>query len=213
VADKDPADVPSIPIPPMVDLTGTGGEPNEKTVARPRKKAEPKAVPPAVPPATVAPVEAAPATPAPAAPQGQSDPSAQPNPYVQPNPYAAAPAAPNPYATPVAPQNPYATGGAQPPAYGAPQPYVNGPYVAQPPKALSIVSMALGIGGVVFCGTLFLVSVAAVVTGHLAMKRQPYAKGFWLTGLIAGYAGIALGLMWGAITILPSIFYAISGRY
>ncbi len=201
MADKDPSDVPPIPIPPIVDLAGTAGEPAEQTVVRPRKKAEPKVVPPAVPPASVTPVEAAPAAPAPAA--------------EQPNPYAAAPAAqPNPYAPAPAQPNPYAAApGAQPNPYAAPQPYAYGPYVPQPPKGLAIASMALGIGGLVFCGTLFLVSVAAVVTGHLAAKRQPYAKGFWLTGIITGYTGIAFGLLWGALALVPWLIALASGSY
>jgi hypothetical protein len=52
--------------------------------------------------------------------------------------------------------------------------------------------MVLGIAGL-FLG--FLVSIAAVITGHMAQKRQPYAKPFWLTGIITGYIGIALGLI------------------
>lgn len=205
MADKTPSDVPDVPpvpMAPLVDLTGAG-EPEEKTTARPRKKAEPKVVPPAVPPVEAAPVvsaaEAAPAEPV--------------------NPYAAAPTAPpappNPYASapaaPAAPANPYAAAPGGPAAPGAPQPYSYGPYVPQPPKGLSIASMILGIVAVVFCGTLFLVSVAAVVTGHIASKRQPYAKGMWLTGIIGGYAGIALGLLWGAATLLPWIFRGFSG--
>ena len=207
MADKDPSEVPPIPIAPIVDLTGNAGEPAEQTVVRPRKKAEPKVVPPAVPPATVAPIEAAPATPAPA------PAAAQPDPYAQPNPYTAAPAAPqpNPYATPGAPGAP---GGPVNP-YGAPQPYAYGPYVPQPPKGLSITSMVLGIAGVLFSfcyGSGFLFGVAAVITGHLAVKRQPYAKAFWLTGIITGYATIGIALLWLA-GILLFFFAAGSGSY
>lgn len=202
-------DVPPIPMAPLVDLTGNGGEPDDKTVVRPRKKAEPKpkadapstseignrtssgiaapaaAVPPAVPVAT--PVEAAPVAP-----------EAQPNPYAtpaaaQPNPYAAAPAAPvNPYASaPAAPASPYST----------PQPYANGPYVPQPPKGLSLTSMILGIVGLLFsfAGAGFLIVVGAIVTGHMAAKRQPYAKSYWVTGLITGYIGLAFSLIYGLI--------------
>jgi hypothetical protein len=206
VADKDPDDVPSIPIPPMVDLTGNGGDTGEKKATprkKPETKPETKAVPPAVPPATVAPVEAAPETP-PAA-------EAQPNPYAtpsaQPNPYAAAPAQPNPYATPGS--TPGSTPGAPPSPYGAPQPYVNGPYVPQPPKGLSITSMVLGIASVLlsFCyGFGFLPAVAAVITGHMATKRQPYAKVYWLTGIITGYASIGIALLW--VLILVVIVFA-----
>jgi hypothetical protein len=57
--------------------------------------------------------------------------------------------------------------------------------------------MILGIVSVLCCG-LVLVGVAAVITGHLAQRSQPYAKGFWLTGIICGYASILLGILyWG----------------
>lgn len=179
MADKTPSDENATPIPPIVDLTGNGGEPEEKTVARPRKKAEPKVVPPAVP---VPPVEAAPTV---AAAPAAADPGAQPNPYAASTPPPAPPAPPanpNPYAAP-----------------GAPQPYNYGPYVPQPTKTLSIVSMILGIVAVVlaFCyGSGILFGIGAVITGHMASKSQPYAKPMWLTGIITGYASIGIALLW-----------------
>jgi hypothetical protein len=225
VADNTPSDVPAVPIPPIVDLAGTGGDPDEKTVVRPRKKAEPKAETPAtseignrtaseisapaaaaVPPAVaVPPVEAAPATPAPVAPAAPvaQEPAAPQNPYAQPNPYAAAPAAP------AAQPNPYAA------APTAPQPYSYGPYVPQPPKGLSIASMSLGIGGLLFsfAGLGFLIVVGAIITGHLAAKRQPYAKGFWITGLVTGYLGLGFSLIYGVIWLLFIIAAFSSGSY
>lgn len=80
-----------------------------------------------------------------------------------------------------------------PPQWSAPAP--------QPPKGLSITSMALGLSGLFlsFFGLGALIVIAAVVTGHLAVKRQPHAKGFWLTGLITGYIGIAFSLIYAFI--------------
>ena len=52
--------------------------------------------------------------------------------------------------------------------------------------------MVLGIAGL-FVG--LLVSIAAVITGHMAQKSQPSAKAFWLTGIITGYIGIGLGVL------------------
>ena len=72
---------------------------------------------------------------------------------------------------PPAPQAPAA------PAYGAPG-YAYTPPPAGPPQGLSITSMILGIAGLFFG---FLVSIAAVITAHMAQKSQPYAKPFWLT--------------------------------
>jgi hypothetical protein len=211
VADNTPDD-PSTPIPPIVDLTGNGAAPDEATVVRPRKKAAPKAVPPenaapAVPPVEAAPAVAAAAAAAPEIPASPEIPvapavnpyaqpaaatpsDAQSNPYAQPNPYATpAPAAPNPYGQPGAP---YA------------QPYA---YAPQPPKGLSITSMVLGIAGVVFSfcyGFGFFFGLAAVITGHMSVKRQPYAKPFWLTGIITGYVTIGIALLW--VLIIGGIF-------
>ena len=166
---------------------------------------------PDVPPIPVPPVEAAPkvakapakapaaAKPAEAAPipplvdlagtAGAAPAAAQPNPYAQADPYAQPTAAPNPYAQP-----------------GQPQPYAYGPYVPQPPQGLSITSMVLGIVGLLFAfgGFGLLLNIAAVITGHMASKRQVYAKGFWLTGIITGYVGLAISLLVGLI-ILASI--------
>lgn len=107
-------------------------------------------------------------------------------------------AQPNPYA-PVAvdaPANPYASAA---PAYQA-QPYGYPGYAPAPPTGLSIASMILGIAGIFFG---ILVSIAAVITGHIARKSQPHARAMWLTGLITGYVGIGL---WALFIIAYVIF-------
>lgn len=142
---------------------------------------------PPVPPApgadSVPPVEPTPAAAEPTAAPGAE----QPNPYAQPAP------AYDPYAA----QQPYQAA----PAYAAP----GYGYAPQPPKGLSITSMILGIVGVLlaFCyGSGFLVGLGAVITGHMATKRQPHAKPFWLTGIITGYAAIGIGLIWAIILVV-----------
>ncbi len=58
--------------------------------------------------------------------------------------------------------------------------------------------MVLGIVGVVFSlfyGLGLFPAIAAVITGHIASRKQKLAKGFWLTGIITGYAGIAICLI------------------
>jgi Domain of unknown function (DUF4190) len=83
---------------------------------------------------------------------------------------------------------------AYPPSYQSP--YFGAP---QPPKGLSIASMVLGIVGVFFSlgyGFGLLPSIAAVITGHLARKRQPYASSMSLAGLICGYIGIGISVLW-----------------
>jgi hypothetical protein len=133
--------------------------------------------------------------PVPVPPTGSGVPPVEPPPAP---PAAAAPAPAVPDATPAA--APAAT------PYGAPA-GAYAPAPAGPPQGLAITSLACGIGGLllVWIGLGFLASIAAVVTGHLAQKRQPYARGFWITGLITGYLGILIGLVFGFILIISLI--------
>jgi hypothetical protein len=94
-----------------------------------------------------------------------------------------------------------------PPAQPYAPAYNQAGYYAQPtpPRGLAIASMVTGIVGVFFSlfeGFGFLSSLAAVITGHLARKRQPYARGMWMTGLICGYIGLAFSLIWFAVLII-----------
>jgi hypothetical protein len=127
---------------------------------------------PAVPP--VPPAPGAPSEPAAATPPPAS-------PYSPPPAYSAAP----PTYTP-ADSTPYAVGGG-----------------SLEPKGLSIASMVTGIASVVFAFFFFgfLPGVAAVVLGHIAQRRQPAGRPFWLTGLITGYVGILIGLVQGAFLV------------
>jgi hypothetical protein len=63
--------------------------------------------------------------------------------------------------------------------------------------------MVTGISGIllsfVFFG--FLPGLAAVVMGHMAQKKQPHGRPFWLTGLITGYISVAIGLITGIFVI------------
>jgi len=99
---------------------------------------------------------------------------------------------PTPYVTPATPAAPYATPGA-------------------PAKApvLSIISLITGILGVLigFVGWGLLFSIAAVVLGHLGQKREKAAKGFWLTGLITGYVGIAINVIVLGLAIVALIVF------
>jgi hypothetical protein len=118
------------------------------------------------------------------------------NPYAVPQPYSVA-----------QPQTP-----GQPPVYGQPgygQPVYGQAGYGQPsaPNGLSVASMILGIAGVVlsfFGGIGFFPALAAVITAHMAVKRQPAAKPFWLTGLITGYVGIAISVFY----LIAIIFFA-----
>lgn len=101
----------------------------------------------------------------------------QPGQYSQPgDQYGAA------YAQPASPygqgHSPYGQ-----PAYGQ-HAYYGMP--AQEPKGLSIASMVLGISSVIL-GWIMIPQIAAIITGHLALRREPSGKGMSITGLVLGY--------------------------
>ena len=101
------------------------------------------------------------------------------------------------------------SGATVPPAYGSPTAYGQPAYVPQPAgpaQGLSITSMVLGLVGLLFSffGWGFLIALAAVITGHLAQRRQPWAKPMWLTGIITGYVGIGFSVLW--LIILIAVF-------
>jgi hypothetical protein len=124
----------------------------------------------------------------------------RPEPYAPPQPSYQAPVNPpaSPYAQPGQP-------GYGQPAYGQPADTPQGygqqayGYPVAPPKALSIISMVLGLVGLVFG---FLFAIGAVVTGHIAARKEPYARGFWLTGIITGYAVLALWIVLMIVWVL-----------
>ena len=106
------------------------------------------------------------------------------DPYGQPSGVYGQP--PSPYAQ----SNPYG----QPVYYGAPA----------EPKGLSIASMVCGIASVIL-GWFLLPQVAAIITGHLALKREPSSKGLSITGLVLGYLCL---LGYGAFWLLVAVFGA-----
>ncbi|BCW80953.1 MULTISPECIES: DUF4190 domain-containing protein [unclassified Arthrobacter] len=93
--------------------------------------------------------------------------------------------------------------------YGQPQ------YFGQPsyyggtvePKTLSIASMVCGIASVIM-GWLLLPQFAAIITGHLALRREPSGKGMSITGLVLGYLCL---LGYGALWLLFIIGVAVAG--
>ena len=157
---------------------------------------------PPVPPAPPAqsypgfPSQPAPAQPAPAHPAQSTYP-------------APAPQGPYGYAPGHVAQSPYAPQG---------QPYPSPPYAvpARPTNGLALTALICGIAGIVLSPTiLFLVvpiviSIAAVVFGHIAMarlKRDPGAggRGMALTGLILGYVPIVVSLLGLIILVIITV--------
>ncbi len=136
---------------------------------------------------------------------GQQNTYAQQNTYGQPGnqdaytpgDYSQQPA--SPYGQPPSPYQQQAFG-QQP--YGQPQsPYGQPAYYATPtqPKGLSIASMVCGIAVYIGFGFFILPQIAAVILGHLALKREPAGKGMAIAGLVMGYLGIALTVVFGII--------------
>ncbi|WP_347109117.1 DUF4190 domain-containing protein [Paenarthrobacter sp. S56] len=126
--------------------------------------------------------------------QGQSDFYTQPTPSSSaytPGDYSQQP--PSPYSQPA----PYQ----QPSPYAQTNPYGQPAYYAMPsqPKGLSIASMVCGIATLVGFGFFILPQIAAVILGHLALNREPAGKGMAIAGLVMGYIGIVLTVIFGII--------------
>ncbi|MET3903922.1 DUF4190 domain-containing protein [Paenarthrobacter sp. 4246] len=132
--------------------------------------------------------------------QGQNDFYAQPQPPASaytPGDYSQQP--PSPYGQPPSPyqqqafnQQPY---GQQQSPYGQPAYYA----MQAEPKGLSIASMCCGIAIFVGFGFFILPQIAAVILGHLGLKREPAGRGMAIAGLVMGYIGIALTVIFGII--------------
>jgi len=122
--------------------------------------------------------------PQPAAPYG----AAQQQPYAaQQQPYAAQ--QPHPYAQPYAPAQPYAA--------------------PLPTSGLAVASLITGIAGILLSFAVFplLASLAAIFTGHMALKQtRPGSalggRGMAIAGLILGYVGVAIL----ALVVIVSVF-------
>ncbi|WP_169077165.1 DUF4190 domain-containing protein [Microcella alkalica] len=91
-------------------------------------------------------------------------------------PHQPAQAAPNPYAAPTATP------------YGSANPYAPAPQ--QKTNTLAIVSLVLA----------FVVSLGAVICGHIALsqikKTGEQGRGLAIAGLVLGYIGLVAGLIW-----------------
>jgi len=100
-----------------------------------------------------------------------------------------------------------------PAPYSKPIPPAAG--TSAPTPSLSIISMILGILGLIigFVGGGLLFSVGGVVLGHLGQRKEPEARGFWLTGLITGYIGILINVIVIIIWIIVLASLAGTGAY
>lgn len=143
-------------------------------------------------------------------------------PAAAPQAYPGAPAAPQAHpqtqAYPLAPQYPTHQYPAQYPA----QPYAP----ARPTSGLAVTSLITGIAGIVFSWTFvaLLASIAAVITGHMALKQTRSnpavaGRGMAIAGLIMGYAGLTIIALLIVVAIisflflgsLPFLLYGVAG--
>lgn len=121
-------------------------------------------------------------------------PSREPNSGAEPTPPPAIPA-------PVPPA------AAEAPTAPSPAPSFT-PAAERPKQTLAIVSLVTGIVGIVFSfvfGLGLLPAIAAIVTGHIALKREPHARGFAIAGVITGYSGLALSILVVIVVVVPLI--------
>jgi len=114
-----------------------------------------------------------------------------------------------PYAQPAAPYGQPSSPYAQPNPYGQ-QAYYGAP---AEPKNLSIASMVCGIASVIL-GWFLVPQVAAIITGHLALKREPSGRGMSITGLVLGYLCLlGYGAFWLFLIIGMSMYTASGYSY
>lgn len=112
------------------------------------------------------------------------------------------------------PTQPY---GAPPQPYGAaPQPGYGTPSypVARPTSGLAITSLVCAIVSVVFSWLIFpvLAAVAAVITGHMALKQTRAnsaigGRGIAFAGLIIGYIMLGFLALGVVVTVISFVFF------
>ena len=87
--------------------------------------------------------------------------------------------------------------------------YTPAPATAGPKQALSLTSFILGIAGLVFSWVPFLgflASLAAIIIGFIARKKEPQApKWMSLIGIILGFVAIVIGIIVIAFLIIGII--------
>ncbi|HLR55924.1 MAG TPA: DUF4190 domain-containing protein [Actinomycetales bacterium] len=94
------------------------------------------------------------------------------------------------------------------PGYGQ-QPFYGPPvYQPAPARGLSITSLVLGLVSVFF-GFTFLVPLAALIFGLIALKKEPAGRGFALTGTIIGAVFMIFWIF--MVIVFSSFFMAMVG--
>ena len=125
-------------------------------------------------------------------------------------------AVPGPAAPPAPPYAPPAQAFGQAPAYGqvatGQQPYAQQPYGKQPygqqPYGAAAPEEKYNVLAIVSLVSAFFVSLAAIITGHIALSQikrtGEKGRGLAIAGLVIGYASIAVSII--ALIILIPLF-------
>lgn len=96
-------------------------------------------------------------------------------------------------------------------------PYAPAPAPSKSP-VLSILSLIFGILGVVLSLFLFgsgvLPGAAGVVLGFIGRRKEPQAKGMWLTGIITGFVAVAIAIIvWIGLFVIAATIGTASSNY
>jgi len=124
--------------------------------------------------------------------------------YGQPSPYPPSAQYPPPYGQ----SAPYGQPG-QPGYPQPPYPYVPSPYPPQETSGTAIASLVCGIVGMIIVP--FLASIAAIITGHIALSQirqsggRLKGRGMAFAGLITGYLMVAL-----LVIIIVAVIFGVS---
>ncbi|WP_309102684.1 DUF4190 domain-containing protein [Microbacterium sp.] len=195
-----PAENPSAPPAPPAPLSGAAAPPPTGSYGAQPTQAYPGAAPsypPAYPGTTATPYPGSAASVSPSYPAA---------PQAYPGAAGSYPSAPQVYGS----QNPQPSGY---PAYGAAPAY---PGYAQPrpTSGLAITALVCGLAGLILSWLIFpvLASVAAVITGHMALgqtKKDPAlgGRGMALAGLILGYAVVGIILLMIVLSLVSMVIF------
>jgi len=83
---------------------------------------------------------------------------------------------------------------------------------AAPSSTFSVLALVFGIMGVIFSFFLLglLPAIAGVILGHLGLKREPHARGMSIGGLVTGYVGVGISLLWGLLFFVPALIFVLT---
>lgn len=108
------------------------------------------------------------------------------------------------YAPPGSTQNPYPGQPPYPgPGVGSPGQYQQHQYpqpgyhprTMEKSNVFGIISLVMGIVGLMTFGAMLVPQLAAVVCGHVSLHREKPRRGFAMAGLIMGYVSLGLGAL------------------